>query len=223
MELATALHHSAQPAGPVVAGPREVEEQDKNESSRRQKAPPPRAHPGVLKEPEVQGGAVTVGYVAAPLPLLEVSSMAGGDSVDGASLRFLLGIILEEKMKGEEWSAPRLPRPRGRGKRRKKRRLPRGVRIRRCGQGSRSVFPLVVDRPEMPRIMAGMYQMDSSSLVVVHGSGMCKAGIMVTMHLALCFFLSSGPRCSASWPVRTRRTVARGVQVFGSHMFGAVA
>ena len=32
MELATALHHSAQPAGPVVAGPREVEEQDKHES-----------------------------------------------------------------------------------------------------------------------------------------------------------------------------------------------
>ena len=36
--------------------------------------------------------------------------------------------------------------------------------------------PLVVDRPEMPGIMAGMYQMDSSSLVVVHGSGMCKVG-----------------------------------------------
>ena len=98
-----ALHHSAQPAGPVLPAPREVDDQDKNEASRRQKAPPPGAHPGVLKEPEVQGGAVSVGYVAAPVPLLEVSSMAGGDSVDGASLRFLLGIVLEEKMKGEEW------------------------------------------------------------------------------------------------------------------------
>ena len=40
-----------------------------------------------------------------------------------------------------------------------------------------SVFPLVVDRPEMPCIMAGVYQMDSSSLVVVCGSGMCNAGL----------------------------------------------
>ena len=40
-----------------------------------------------------------------------------------------------------------------------------------------SVFPLVVDKPEMPCITAGMYQMDSSSLVVVCGSGMCNAGL----------------------------------------------
>ena len=36
--------------------------------------------------------------------------------------------------------------------------------------------------------------------------------LLVVLHLALCFFLSSGPRCSASWPVSTRRAVARGVQ-----------
>ena len=40
-----------------------------------------------------------------------------------------------------------------------------------------AVFPFVVDRPEMLGIMAGMYQMDSSSLVVVFGSGMCIAGL----------------------------------------------
>ena len=40
-----------------------------------------------------------------------------------------------------------------------------------------SVFPLVVDRPEMPCIVAGVYQMDSSSLVVVHGTGTCNAGL----------------------------------------------
>ena len=34
--------------------------------------------------------------------------------------------------------------------------------------------------------------------------------LLVTMHLALFFlFLSSGPRCSASWPVWTRMTVTR--------------
>ena len=99
-------------------------------------------------------------------------------------LRFLVRKLLEEKERRQEEeeqekaaptsasSAPKRTR-----KKRKKRRLPRGVRIRRCGQGSRSVFPLVVDRPEMPCIMAGMYQMDSSSFVVVHGSGKCLAGL----------------------------------------------
>ena len=40
----------------------------------------------------------------------------------------------------------------------------------------RAVFPSVVDRPEMLCIMAGMYQKESSSLVVNHGSGMCRVG-----------------------------------------------
>ena len=59
---------------------------------------------GVLKEPEPQGGAVTVGYVAAPGPLLEVASMAGGDSVDGTALRFLVKKALE-RQKEEEGGA----------------------------------------------------------------------------------------------------------------------
>ena len=41
MELATALHHSAQPAGPVVAGPSEGKEHETNYARRRQKAPSP--------------------------------------------------------------------------------------------------------------------------------------------------------------------------------------
>ena len=89
MELATALHHSAQPAGPVVAGPREVEEQDKYEASRRQKALPPGAHPGVLKEPEVQVRAATVGCVAAGAPSLSVV-LVSGMMHDDATVQYLL-------------------------------------------------------------------------------------------------------------------------------------
>ena len=58
--------------------------------------------PGVLKEPEPQGEAVTVGYVAAPGPLLEVASMAGGDSVDGTAFRFLVKKALERQKEEEE-------------------------------------------------------------------------------------------------------------------------
>ena len=103
MELATALHHSAQPAWPVVAGPREVEEQDKHEALRRQKAPPPGVHLGVLKEPEVQGVAVTDGYVAAGAPLVVVASLAGGDDVEATTASYLVSAaLLREKKDGEE-------------------------------------------------------------------------------------------------------------------------
>ena len=51
-----------------------------------------------------------------------------------------------------------------------------------------------------------------ASTGAVLGRGYCRYDRTVIFLLALCFFVLSGPRCSASWPVRTRRTVARGVQ-----------
>ena len=63
---------------------------EKNDGLRAQTTACSGGRPGVLEEPEPQGGAVTVGYVAAPGPLPEVASMAGSDSVDGTALRFLV-------------------------------------------------------------------------------------------------------------------------------------
>ena len=58
--------------------------------------------PGVLTEPESQGGAVTVGYVAAPGPLLVVASLAGGDEVDATTVSYLLKAALVKKKEEEE-------------------------------------------------------------------------------------------------------------------------
>ena len=90
MALAKALHHSAQPPGPVVEEPREVEEQDTNDALRRQKAPSPGMHPGVLKEPEVQWFKGRSLFVSAGCPSLAVSSLAGHDGLDSTTLEFLL-------------------------------------------------------------------------------------------------------------------------------------
>ena len=54
-----------------------------------------------LKEPEPQG-TVTVGYVAAPGPLLVVASLAGGDEVDATTVSYLLKAALVKKKKEEE-------------------------------------------------------------------------------------------------------------------------
>ena len=56
MELAAALHHSRDVGLGVNAG---LRAQTTASSGKR---------PGVLTEPEPQGGSVTVGYVAAPIP-----------------------------------------------------------------------------------------------------------------------------------------------------------
>ena len=92
MVLAAAQHHSApKSAGPVTYDA--LRGQNTTKAGRR---------PGVLKDPEPQGGAITVGYVAASGPLLEVSSMAGGDSVDGTDLPFLVKKALERQKEEEE-------------------------------------------------------------------------------------------------------------------------
>ena len=56
---------------------------------------------------EPQGGAVTVGYVAAPVPLLAVPLLAGaaGEAVDDRTLRFLLARSLAEEEEEEQRKA----------------------------------------------------------------------------------------------------------------------
>ena len=91
MVLAAAQHHSA----PKSAGPESyvaLRGQNTAKAGRR---------PGVLTEPEPQGGAVTVGYVAAPGPLLVVASLAGGDEVDATTVSYLLKAALVKKEEEE--------------------------------------------------------------------------------------------------------------------------
>ena len=71
MVLAENLHHSRQKVEGVTYDGPQAQKTVRATGAR----------PGVLKDPAPQG-AVMVGYVAAPGPLLDVSSMAGGDSVD---------------------------------------------------------------------------------------------------------------------------------------------
>ena len=54
-------------------------------------------------------GAVTDGYVAAPVPLLVVASLAGGDNGDATTVSYLLSVALAKK-KEEEAKERRRPR-----------------------------------------------------------------------------------------------------------------
>ena len=105
--VAAALHHSARPV--TYKAPRgqktateEVEKTSHN-VPRHQKTPLPGGRPGVLKDPAPQG-AVTVGYVAAPGPLLSTPSLAdtAAEAVDARTVKFLLQQSLARKKKEEE-------------------------------------------------------------------------------------------------------------------------
>ena len=92
MALAENLHHSRQKVEGV-----------EHEGLRAQKtARATGARPGVLTEPEPQGGAVTVGYVAAPGPLLVPPVLGGGDTLDDATVSFLLAQALLERQELQE-------------------------------------------------------------------------------------------------------------------------
>ena len=94
MELAATTHHSS----PKGGWPDTTHDAPRGQKT----AISAGAHPGVLKEPEVLVGAVTVGYVAAPGPLLVVASLAGGDEVDATTVSHLLKAALVKKKKKKE-------------------------------------------------------------------------------------------------------------------------
>ena len=77
-------------------------------NDRRLKRLPPGTRLGVLKDsgpPWVE--AVTVGYVAASVPLLGVPHLQGDDSVDGRTVRLSLALRKEEEKEAkEEASSP---------------------------------------------------------------------------------------------------------------------
>ena len=78
MELAAALHHSRDGGFEAHVGLRTL----KTASSG--------TRPGVLKEPEARGVVVTVGHVAAAVPLGSRPRLQGGYVIDGRAVRFLL-------------------------------------------------------------------------------------------------------------------------------------
>ena len=87
MALAEAHHHSAPKVGAFShVVPRELKT-----------ASAVAARPGCLQDPEPQGRAVTVGYVAAPVPSVTPPALAvpAAEAVDSRALTFLLGRALE--------------------------------------------------------------------------------------------------------------------------------
>ena len=216
MELATALHHSAQPTGPVVEEPREVEAQDTYAAPRGQKEPSPGTRPGVLKDPEPQARCARRKVVCdAVAPLLVSLHVVDDAHIDHSSLRFLLAQNLAAQKEKEE-------------KEQKARRqvllqefsalLAVPVRSRSLLQVSRLealAEALDSDSSAAPSSQAGRRKrkkrrrrrLPRGVRIRRCGQGFRSRSSLSGAQCSL--LLSTGLRCSASWPVCTRRTAPR--------------
>ena len=89
VQLATALHHSAQPAGLVVEEPEEEVEHEKNDGLPAPKPPLPGKRPGLPPEPR-GGQSRSVAWLPQCLSWWW-APLAGGDDVDATTVSFLVG------------------------------------------------------------------------------------------------------------------------------------
>ena len=150
------------------------------------KQPPPGERPGILAQPGPQRSDRSRRHSSGdnlPTLALPVLAVSAGEAVDAFSLRYLSAAarldqsrqrLQQLREEEQEWEN----RPTRRKKKRKKKKLPRG-RVSR-GRARRrqrqwhvsgspgdvllcAVFPSIVDRPEMPCIMACMDQKDRCS------------------------------------------------------------
>ena len=112
MALSAALHHSRgvgpevheAPRGPKTDRAVEEEVREVNDALEGQKRPPPGVRPAPLSEVAGPQAAVTVGYVAAGVPLLGAPSMASpsAEAIDESTLSFLLAENLARVKEKEE-------------------------------------------------------------------------------------------------------------------------
>ena len=133
------------------------------------------------------------------LPTLGLPVLAGasGEQVDAFTLRYLLAHaiemrkVLEEQERRKEEEQKKAARssassaPKRTRKKRRKRRLPRVVRIRRCGRGLRSRSSLSGACSASWPVCARRTVARSSSILAV---ACARLVLLVTMLLVLCFF-----------------------------------
>ena len=109
--LATVSHHSYPKvdtahdglrAQRTVTSTREEEVDEKHDGPRAEKPPLPGMRLGLPPEPELQVRAATVGCVAAAGPLLVPPVLGGGDTLDDATISFLLAQSLLERQELQE-------------------------------------------------------------------------------------------------------------------------
>ena len=223
MALVAAAHHSAQYGAPrsqrTATRAREEAWSETYHAPRGPKTLPPWMRPTPPSEvagPQVV--AATVGQVAAWAPLLAVSSLRGADGVNDTTVKFLLRAELKEQ-KEEEVEEER------------KQELvdealddkldaemdalmaigPERLTSRHNARFSRAEL---IERSKRRRTMRKKNQRRKKKLPRSGSTrrrqwhDRCAGFFLVVMHLEMCSLWSTtGPRCSASWPVWTRRTV----------------
>ena len=156
---------------------------------RAQKPPLPGTRPGLPPEPEPQVRAATVGYVAAPEPLLTAPFLAdtAADAMDSRTAKFLLRDALRKLEEEENWEERRKANAHLKAMTELVRRVSRKRKKRRKKKTS-----------SWPRSTSTTA---ASSFWCAHRRLRQRHVQVWFFYLALCPLVADRPRCSASWPV----------------------
>ena len=209
MTLAEKLHHTSR--GQKLARVGEDVVHDVHDALRGQKTPPPGVRPSSLSDPGPQRSDRTVRRSSGEVPLLAVPVLAGGDGVDGTALSFLVRRAVEDRKREEEekarkkeaqekadlelakrdpWWAQHLADMKAMEERRS--RIPSSASSsskRKRKKRSKRKLPKSSSGVRLRRCGQGFRSRSSFS------GAQCS------------LLLTTGPRCSTSWPVRNRSTV----------------
>ena len=209
MTLAEKLHHTSR--GQKFARVGEEVVNDAHDALRGQKTPPPGVRPGSLSDPGPQRSDRTVRRSSGEVPLLAVPVLAGGDGVDGTALSFLVRRAVEDRKREEEEKARKKKEAQEKADLELAKRDPwwaqhladmKAMEQRRSGNPSSASSS---KRKRKKRSKRKLPKSSSGVRIRRCGQGFCSRSSFSGAQCSR--LLTTGPRCSTSWPVLNRRTV----------------
>ena len=208
MTLAEKLHHTSR--GQKLARVGEEVVHDALDALRGLKTPPPGVRPGSLSDPGPQRSDRTVRRSSGEVPLLAVPVLAGGDGVDGTALSFLVRRAVEDRKREKEEKA-RKKEAQEKADLELAKRDPWWAQHLADTQAMEQRYgnPSSASSSKRKRKKRRKRKLPkSSSGVRIRRCGQGFRSRALLFSGAQCsLLLTTGPRCSTSWPVRNRSTV----------------
>ena len=182
--------------------------QDAHDALRGQKTPPPGVRPGSLSDLGPQRSDRTVRRSSGEVPLLAVPVLAGGDGVDGTVVSFLVRRAVEDGKREKEEKARKKKEAQEKADLELAKRDPWWAQHLADMKAMEERYSKASSSSKRKRKKRSKRKLPkSSSGVRLRRCGQRFRSRSSFSGAQCSLVLTTGPRCSTSWPVRNRSTV----------------